>query len=268
MLSKSIRFFKKDFLIQKSYKLSFILSFFSIFTSVTTFYFIARVFDKGSNPYLDSYGGQYFPFVLIGIAFSDFLFMGLKTFSSAIRNEQLTGTLGAILITPTKLSNILVGTSIWDFGFASFRVFVYLLLGVGIFGVSINLSGLAAALVILLLTVVSFSGLGIIAGSFIMVFKKGDPVTWAFSGISALLGGVYYPVAVLPDYLQKLSRLLPITYSLRAMRMALLGKLPFERLMENALMLVLFSVIILPLSIMCFNYSVKKAKIDGTLLQY
>lgn len=268
MIKKAIAFLKRDFLIHKSYKLSFFLGFLTIAASVITFYFIARVFGENAGHYLQSYGGEYFPFVLIGLAFSDFLFMGLNTFSSAIRSEQMTGTLGAILISPTRIANILIGTSIWDFAFAASRVFIYLIIGVFIFGISINPSGIFTALIILVLSVLSFSGIGIIAGSFIMVFKKGDPVTWLFSGVSALLGGVYYPVAVLPPILQKFSHALPITYSLRAVRLALLGESALRDLVPEILALTMFSLIILPLSIMAFKFSVNRAKKDGTLLQY
>ncbi len=124
------------------------------------------------------------------------------------------------------------------------------------------------SLIVLFLTVVSFSGLGIIAASFIMIFKRGDPVTWAFAGISSLLGGVYYPITVLPKFLQRFSQLLPITYSLRAIRLALLGECSLRNLLPDILVLVIFSLVILPLSIVIFKFSVEKAKKDGTLLQY
>jgi ABC-2 type transport system permease protein len=267
-LKKIIAFLKKDFLIYKSYRLSLLLNCLTIIATIVTFYFIARIFGEGTSRYLQSYGGEYFPFVLIGLAFSDFLFMGLSTFSQAIRSEQMTGTLGAILITPTKISNILIGASIYDFMFSGARVFLYLLIGVVIFGVSINLSGIFVSFVILGLTVLSFSGLGILAGSFIMIFKKGDPITWAMTGVSALLGGVYYPVDVLPNSLQRASEFLPITYALRASRMALLGEAALIDLVPDILILAMFSLIILPVSMAAFRFSVGRARMAGTLLQY
>jgi len=267
-IKKIIAFLKKDFSIQKSYRMSFVLNIFSILASVVTFYFIAKVFGKNASPYLSAYGGQYFPFVLIGIAFSDFLFTGLRAFSGAIRSEQVTGTLGSLLMTPTKLSTILIGSAVWDFAFAALRVFIYLFFGAALFGVSINPSGIFISLVILVLTAASFSAMGIVSGSFIMLFKKGDPVTWALAGVSSLLGGVYYPVDVLPQVMQKASYFLPITYSLRAVRSALLGGASLTALTPDIFILALFSAALLPFSIIIFRYSVKMAKSNGTLLQY
>ena len=261
-------FWQKDFLIHKSYKLSFLLSVLTIAASVITFYFIARVFGSGASTYLNAYGGEYFPFVLIGIAFSDFLFTGLNSFARALRNEQMRGTLGALLLTPVKTWQLLIGASIWDFTFSAFRVVVYLILGVTMFKVALNPTGLLTATVVLLLTAISFSCLGIMASAFIMIFKRGDPLTWAFTGVSALLGGVYYPVAVLPQGLQRLSAFLPITYSLRAVRLTLLSSSPLTAVWPDILALTLFSLLILPLSMTVFSYSLNKAKQDGTLLQY
>jgi ABC-2 type transport system permease protein len=129
-------------------------------------------------------------------------------------------------------------------------------------------ANLFAAMIILILTIICFSGLGIISASFIMIFKRGDPVNWVFGSVSALLGGVFYPITVLPIWLRFFSYLLPITYSLRGMRLALLQGYSLSALTLEILALIVFSVLLLPLGIICFRYAVKKAKMDGSLTQY
>jgi ABC-2 type transport system permease protein len=125
-----------------------------------------------------------------------------------------------------------------------------------------------AAIVILILTITSFSCLGIISASFIMVFKKGDPISWIITSLSWLIGGVYYPVSILPQWLQKFSYFLPITYSLEGMRMALLQGYSFQQLLSNILALFFFTIVMLPASLYTFKFAVTKAKINGTLAQY
>ncbi len=136
------------------------------------------------------------------------------------------------------------------------------------FDVNMGNANVVGALLILLLTIISFSSLGIISASFIMVLKRGDPISLMFTGVSGLLGGLYYPISVMPDWLQKLSYLLPVTYSLEGMRLALLKGYSLSALMPNIVALVLFSIIMLPLSILVFGYAVRRAKMDGTLTQY
>ena len=110
--------------------------------------------------------------------------------------------------------------------------------------------------------------MGILAASFIMVLKRGDPITWAFGALSSLLGGVYYPITVMPEWMQWFSKLLPITYALEAMRLALLQGASFSTLMPDILMLGIFSVLLLPVSLFAFRYAVQQAKVDGSLTHY
>lgn len=265
---KILAFIKRDFSITASYRLSFFFQFFGIFFSVVTFYFIAKLFGGAATPYLDSYGGDYFSFVLIGIAFSDYLGVGLSSFAGTIREGQMLGTLEAMLVTPTRVHTIVLFSSVWQFLLTSIRVLVYILLGVFFFGVDMTRPNIPAALLILILTILAFSSLGIISASFIMIFKRGNPLNWLIGSFSTLFGGVLFPITILPDWLQKISHLLPITYSLRAMRHALLQSYSFQALSFDILMLALFSVVLLPLSIYAFKVGVRKAKKDGSLTHY
>jgi ABC-2 type transport system permease protein len=147
-------------------------------------------------------------------------------------------------------------------------VVAYLLLGLFLFGVSMSGANVPAAILILALTVITFGSIGIISASLIMVIKKGDPVGWIFTSLSWLLGGVIYPVSILPDWLQKFSYLLPITYSLEGMRLALLKGFSTTALLPHISVLAFFSTILLPISVGLFGYGVKRAKIDGSLTHY
>jgi ABC-2 type transport system permease protein len=110
--------------------------------------------------------------------------------------------------------------------------------------------------------------LGIIAASFIMVLKRGDPVTWVFGTLTNLLSGVFYPVGVMPEWMQFLSNFLPVTYALRAMRLALLQNASFSELLPDILILLAFCIVLLPASLVAFRYAVRRARDDGSLTHY
>ena len=110
---KPLAFLKKDLVIEASYRVAFLLRMCEIFFSVAVFYFLAKLLGTSVSPYVRPYGGDYFSFVLIGIAFSGFLSIGLQSFSLNIRTEQLMGTLEAMLVTPTKLSVIVLAAALW-----------------------------------------------------------------------------------------------------------------------------------------------------------
>jgi len=166
------------------------------------------------------------------------------------------------------LSTILVASSLWAYIFGSLRVFVFLFLGAIVFGVSFAQANILAAGVILILAVVSFAVIGMISAAFIVVLKKGDPITWAFGALSTLVAGVYYPIEVLPDWLQGFSALLPLTYALNAMRHAVLQGYSLYDVRFDILALLCFSAVLLPLALLSFRLAVKRAKVEGSLVQY
>jgi len=265
-LRKLFAFLKRDFLINASYKSAFLFDFITIFSSVITFFFIARLFGEKAAAYLANYGGDYFSFVLIGIAFSGYMSAAMGSFTSAISEEQSYGTLEAIILSPTTISTVLICSSLWKFIFTSFRVIVYLILGWLFFGLDLSKVNLPASLIILLLTVISFSGLGILSASCVLIFKRADPVNWLFGGISRFLSGVYFPIAILPVWLQKISYIIPLTYALEAMRKSLILGSPLKEVAPQILSLFLFSAIFFPLSILSFKFALKRAKKNGSLL--
>ena len=261
-------FIKRDFQNEFSYRFAFFFQFVNIFFMVGVFYFISNLLGPAANPYLSAYNGDYFSFVLIGIAFAGYFGVGLSSFSSNIRQAQTTGTLEAMLSTPTSLPAIILSSALWDYWMTTFRVFIYLGIGVLFLKVDLKQANLASAILVLLLTILVFSSLGIIAASFIMVLKRGDPIAWIFNSASSFLGGVYYPVAVLPQWLQFLAWLLPITYALEALRLALLNGATIGQLSLQILVLLIFCLVLLPASLIAFRLAVRRAKSDGSLSHY
>lgn len=265
---KALSFVKRDLRTQISYRLSTLLLVLGILFSVSSFFFVARLMGEAARPYLNEYGGDYFAFVLIGIAFGGYQSVGLFTFSSAIRAGQTQGTLETMLVTPTRLETILFASALWNFLQSSVQVALYLVIGVFVFGAPLGRPNLGTALLTLVLSITAFSGLGILSASFIMVAKRGDPINFVFATLSSLLSGVYYPVAVLPGWLQSLSAFLPMTHSLRAMRLALLEGASPARTARELGFLALFTVLILPAALLAFRWALRRARADGSLTQF
>jgi ABC-2 type transport system permease protein len=60
------------------------------------FFFLSRLVGEGIAGQLEPYGGNYFSFVLIGVAFTDYLSVSLSSFAGQIRSAQMQGTLEAM----------------------------------------------------------------------------------------------------------------------------------------------------------------------------
>lgn len=261
-------FLVRDFHTEVSYRLAFLVSIGGILLRALIFFFLSEFIDAVADPDLGLYGGDYFSFVLIGIALGGYFSTGLTGFATALRQAQTTGTLEAMLMTPVPVSWIVVGSAAWSYVYTTFRVLVYLLIGVLLLGLDLSGANFPAALLILLLSVVAFASIGILTASVIMVIKRGEPITGLFANLANLVGGVFFPIAVLPGWLQLIAALLPITYAMRAMRAALLTGASWGALAGDLLALLLFCLILFPLSLLSFRFAVDRARADGSLAHY
>lgn len=261
-------FLKRDLSQQLSYRLAFALQFAGIFFSIAVFYFVSKLVGAAIAPQLEAYGGDYFSFVLIGMAFNGYMGLSLSNFASSIRQGQMMGTLEIMLLSPTRLSAILFSSSLWPYMMTTFHVLIYFIFGVFVFGANVSQANFLSAVIVLLLSITSFSSIGILSAAFVIFLKKGDPVSFIFGSVSSLLAGVYYPISVLPGWLLPLSKILPLTYALDAMRLAMLKGYSLFELRLDILVLLGFSLIFTPLSFVIFRMALRRAKKEGSLIQY
>ncbi|HEV8336473.1 MAG TPA: ABC transporter permease [Candidatus Polarisedimenticolia bacterium] len=260
-------FLRKDLLEESSYRTAFLMQFGGIFISVTLWFLIARYLRPAESALPGLPGVAYFDYLLIGIAFYHYLASALGSFASKLRNEQLTGTLEAMLITPTPIPVIILSSALWDFLMTSLRVMVYLGLGL-FFGLQLRYDSLLAFFLILFLTILAFSGIGILSAAFILYLKRGDPLNFLISSVSGLFGGVFFPTQTMPYGLGALGKFLPITYALDGIRKSLLVGTRLGDLLPEIAALLLFVVILLPLGLAGFSLAVRRAREEGTLAQY
>jgi ABC-2 type transport system permease protein len=267
-LHKIAAFVTRDAAEASSYRFAFAMQYARAALTVLVFYFVSGLVEGRSSPHLAPYGGNYFAFVLVGIAITEYLRGCLNDFAYAIRNAQVTGTIEALLVTQTSLPTIVLASSVYGFLSTSARVLLYLGVGIALFGVDVSRADVPTAFLVLLLSIAGFSSLGVAAASMTILFKRGETCTAALLQVSLLLGGVFYPVTVLPTWLQTLSALLPLTYSLRAMRQALFRPDEVNASAGDLAFLALFAGIALPLSMWIFGRAVHHAKATGSLGHY
>ena len=260
-------FLRRDLRDALTYKLSFVTSVTSIFLSSATFYFVARLVPRDA-PSLAPFGGDYFSFAVVGIAFSSLLGVFQEGLASVVRSAQLAGTLEALLVTPAPLPAVLFGSSLYALLFQAFRTVLHLGVALAFFGLSLGRVNVPGVLAVGALTVLCFLSVGILSASFILVYKLGNPFGWVLGSVSGLLGGVVFPVALLPPWIRWVSSLLPVTYALDGMRKSLLASAGFAEVLPDVAALAAFAAVLLPLSLAAFRLAVRKAKRDGTLSHY
>lgn len=261
-------FLRRDFLAERSYRLSFALGALATFANLAVFYFIGKLFGYSMAPDLAPYGKGYFNYVFTALAFFGFIGTGAGSYAERLRLEQTQGTLEATLSAPLGTTSFLAALSAWNFIFAGFEALVYAAAGIFIFHLDFTPANWPAAALVFVLSALSFASLGIISSCFVMLFKRGNPVAWVLNNFEGLLGGVYFPVTVLPSYLQTVSNLLPVTYAVRAFQMTVLRGASLADIEGDLLALAAFDIVLVPLSVKLFSLSVSRARRAGTLGEY
>jgi ABC-2 type transport system permease protein len=274
MIRKAWGFIVRDFLIEVSYKSHFVMQFMSVVFSVGIWFFFSGFLQAHLNEASSVLtGGDLFAFILFGIAPFHYQQVSLTTFAHRFRDEQVTGTLEAMLVCPTRTPLVIFGSALFDFMFTSFRIVLYIVVGIAFSQFSarpiqLHAEGLPAALIIFVLMVMTSVGIGVMAAAFVMYFKKGDVLVTLISSASALLGGVFFPASALPAAVKPFSRLLPISYTTDGVRRALLAGESVRDLLPEIQVLLVFAAVLLPVGLLIFRMALRGARRDGTLVQY
>ena len=111
-----------------------------------------------------------------------------------------------------------------------------------------------------------FGAIGILSASFIMFFKKGDPISPLFFGASTLFTGLFFPTELLAEY-EWVSQFLPLTFAAESSRLAMLGA-DWPVLLPEMAKLAAFGVVLVPLAVWAFRRALDRARRDGTLAHY
>src|SRR5439155_22482705 len=101
--------------------------------------------------------------------------------------------------------------------------------------------------------------------AFPIIFKLSDPINSLVGAITYVFSGVFFPVAVLPPWLQAISYLIPLTYALETMRGAMLVGRTLSELGAPLTGLVAFTLVLLPLSVLALQRAINYLRETGSL---
>jgi len=222
-LGKLRAFLRRDFLIAWSYRVGFLMEIVSILPQAVLFYFVSLLVDPRRIPSVGGIPTSYMAFVAVGIAVGPLLNVGMGRMISAIRGEQLMGTLESLLATPTSATTIQVGLVLYDLIYLPLRTGVLLVIMALVFGVDFRLSGLGPALAIVAALLPFIWGLGAASAAAVMVYRQASGLVGLGGYVLGVLSGAYFPLTLLPQWAEALARLNPVALALNGLREALLA---------------------------------------------
>jgi ABC-2 type transport system permease protein len=254
---------RRDFHIFVSYRTRLVSQVLTSVFSLTLFYYVSRLVRVNGFTGPDAYFG----FVVVGIALVGVLY-SCFSISETIRQELVAGTFERLLLSPFGGVRGAVATSIFPLAYSFLLAMVTLGLGAVIFGLELHWSTVPLALPALILALLAFLPFGLFFSALTIATKQGNVgASWIIALLS-IVGGLYFPIALLPGWAQLAAEVQPFTPAIELLRHLLVDS-PMETSVGLALAkIVVFVEILVPASLYALYRAIRYGQRRGTIIEY
>lgn len=186
---------------------------------------------------------------------------------TALREEQMRGSLESNWMTPTWRFSFLLGPAMVHL----IQTALFLLVTALEFGLvlGVRLHGsLLLALLLIAVSMLSVYGLGMTFASLVITAKEAGQLVQLVRGLVMIFCGITYPIAIMPGWMQGVARWLPQTYMIQGLRDALLANASFADLVPDLLILLAFGVFWMVTGYVVFTRMERRARQTGAIGQY
>lgn len=205
-------------------------------------------------------------YLVVGALVWRYLVLIFYWITDIIGLERWEGTIEYTLMAPIHRLTHMAGQTLFSIIYALISSGLVLVAATLAFQLDLTQANLPGAVLVMLAGSLSFVGIGIVGSVLPLLFpERGAQMTHVIIAVLLLVSGVYYPVEVLPEALQKLAVLSPATYILEGVRAALLENAGLPVLMESILPTLLIGLISIPIGLRVFAAAEIYAKRAGKL---
>jgi ABC-2 type transport system permease protein len=254
---------RRDLTVYLSYRTRLASQLLTALFSLTLFHYVAQlVHVKGFGT-----PSQYFAFVVVGIAMVSVLYSCFST-ADLVRQELVAGTFERLVLSPFGAVRAVIAMSLFPLCYAFVLAALTLALGCALFGLRLHWSTVPAALPVAVLASAAFLPFGLAFAALTVAVKQGSVGTsWVIAALS-IVGGLYFPVALLPGWLQSASRAQPFTAATAELRHLLVGTPLAESQGLAIAKMALFAAASVPAATYALSVSIRYAQRRGTVIEY
>lgn len=239
----------------------------------TAYVFQARGFAGDSQAALDAFAqragtGEVAGFLFLGWAAYMWISMILWGPGTALRTEQVRGSLEALFVTPVSRLVILFGPVVSQVVWA---LWMFAVVGATItlvFGVEVGIASVGRALVVIALAVPALYGLGALFAAVVLRFGEVSALVQGVRGIFTVFCGMSFPIIILPEWARAVALSLPPTYLITDLRQVLLAGADLVTIVPDLAVLLTLGLALCALAIVAFRRTERHARRGGSLAQY
>jgi ABC-2 type transport system permease protein len=185
-----------------------------------------------------------------------------------LRQELVAGTFERLVMSPFGAVGSIFSLTLFPFMAALVNGLMIVLLAVAAFDLQVQWSTAALAVPIALLGALAFMPFGVAIAAAVLVLKQAASVgNFVVAGIS-IVAGLYFPVELLPSWVEWLSEVQPFTPAVELLRHVLVGTPLDQPAIEAVAKLAAFAVVLLPLATLLLGRALSAARRRGTIIEY
>lgn len=267
-LPKLCAFVRRDVRIAMSYRMGMAGGLLGVLAQIVAFSFLGKLVDPSRLPLFGGTRTSYIEFVAIGICLNMAVMLLVHELARALRNEQMMGTLESLLITPTRVLTIQIGSTLFSLLYVPLRMCLFLAVIAVLFGLHLHGAGVLPSIVLLLEFLPFLWGLGLVAAGIMLTARRGAGAIGTGVALLGLGSGVFFPLSVLPTWLREVATVNPIAITLDALRDALIGGAGWHTLAGPMLELLPVAIVSAGLGVYCFQRFLRRERRLGTLGLY
>jgi ABC-2 type transport system permease protein len=205
-------------------------------------------------------------FLMVGALIWSYLSVLFDVLSETVSWERWEGTIEYTFMSPASRVTHLLGMGFYAVIYGIAQIAIMFGVVSLFFELDLSQANYWGALLMLSVCSVSLVGFGIVAAVLPLLSpEKGQQVSYIVSSLLLLVSGVYYPVDVLPGWMQAIAVVSPVTYALEGLRQALLEGAGFAELWGSIWPLLIMGVVFIPLGLYVFHLGERYAKKTGKL---
>ena len=204
--------------------------------------------------------------LLIGAVVWAYLGIIFEILTETVAWERWEGTIEYTFMAPLSRPIHLFGMGLFAIVYGVIRAVLLFAVVALFFHLELANANFAAALVVLVVASISFIGIGMMTAVLPLISpEKGTQLGFVAQGILLVVSGVYYPVSVLPEWMQWLAKISPATYALDGIRDAILNGAGISAMWPDIWPLILIGIVSVPLGLEVFRRGERYAKRHGKL---
>jgi ABC-2 type transport system permease protein len=204
--------------------------------------------------------------LLIGAVIWSYLGIVFEILTETVAWERWEGTIEYTFMAPLSRAVHLGGMGLFAVVYGVVRTAALFAVVALFFGLHFPQADFGAALVLLAIASVSFVGVGMVTAVLPLISpEKGAQLGFIAQGFLLVVSGVYYPVSILPDWMQWLATISPATYALHGIRAAILDGDGLGAVWGDVWPLLVLGAVAIPLGLAVFRAGERYAKRHGKL---